>query len=88
MMPANWPRCSKAYIIVTMPSTRKNAISRSVSDTVPLIGQRSSTIPAAMPTTPEISAHQKPGTLRGINVLFGGAAMPYLKVMELASEYL
>ena len=48
---------------VTIPSTTKNAINNSVSETVPLIGQRISTMPAAMPITPEMSDHQNPGAL-------------------------
>ena len=54
---------------VTIPSTMKNAINNSVSETVPLIGQRISTMPAAMPITPEMSDHQNPGALRIQNVV-------------------
>src|ERR1700733_9388425 len=53
-----------AYMMVMMPSITKKAISTKVSDRVPLIGQRSSTSPAAMATTAESSDHQKPGALR------------------------
>ena len=52
-----------------MPSAAKKAISTNVSDSVPLIGQRIRTIPAAMAMTAEISAHQKPGALRIQNVV-------------------
>jgi len=46
----SWERCSTAYMIVAIPSTTKKAISTRVSETVPLIGQRIRTIPAAMLT--------------------------------------
>src|SRR5215469_11461314 len=67
--PDNRARCSNANISVAMPSTMKNAISTSVSETVPLIGQRISTMPAAMPTTADRRDHQKPGALRIQNVV-------------------
>ena len=51
------------------PSITKKAISTSVSDSVPLIGQTISTMPAAMAMTADNSAHQKPGALRIQNVV-------------------
>ena len=53
-----------AYMMVTMPSMTKKAISTKVSDSVPLIGRASSTTPATMAMTAENSDHQKPGALR------------------------
>ena len=52
-----------------MPSTTKNAISTSVSDTDPLIGQSSRTTPAAIAMIAEISDHQKPGAPRAMKVV-------------------
>ena len=47
----------------------KNTISSKVSETAPLIGQTSSTRPAAMASTAESSDHQKPGAWRAQKVV-------------------
>src|ERR1700733_14027723 len=58
-----------AYMMETMPSMTKKAISTSVSDIAPLSGQISSTMPAAIPMIAEISDHQNPGVYLAQNVV-------------------
>src|ERR1700722_15173260 len=67
-----------AYMMVTTPSTMKNAISTKVSDNDPEIGQSSNTTPAPMATTAETSDHKKPGALRIQNVVIR-PTMPLIK---------
>ena len=55
-------------MIVATPSITKNTISTNVSETAPPAGLASSTRPAAMPSTADSSAHQKPGACRAQNV--------------------
>src|SRR5216684_3204200 len=61
--------CSSAYMIEATPSMTKNTISSRVSETAPLIGQPSSTMPAAIPSTAETSDHQNPGAWRAMKVV-------------------
>ncbi len=56
-------------MIEAMPSITKNAISTSVSDTVPLSGENKRTRPAAMPISAEINDHQNPGACLAQNVV-------------------
>src|SRR6202050_4496434 len=58
-----------AYMIETMPSMTKKAISTSVSDIAPLSGQSNNTTPAPMPIIAEISDHQNPGVYLAQNVV-------------------
>ena len=56
-------------MMVTMPSIAKNTISSKVSDTAPLTGHPSRTMPAAIASTADISDHQKPGACRAMKVV-------------------
>ena len=47
----------------------KNTISSTVSETAPLTGHASKTIPAAMASTADSSDHQNPGAWRAQNVV-------------------
>src|ERR1700727_2001416 len=67
-----------AYMIETMPSMMKKAISTRVSEMLPLIGHSSSTMPAAMAMIAEMSDHQKPGAPRAQNVVMS-PRMPLIK---------
>ena len=62
--PDNSRLCSSAYMIEATPSIVKNTMSTKVSDSTPLSGQASSTMPAPIPSTAERRAHQKPGAWR------------------------
>ena len=61
--------CSNAYMIEATPSMMKNTISSSVSETTPLTGQSSRTMPAAVASTADTSAHQNPGAWRAQKVV-------------------
>src|SRR6185312_9972455 len=65
-------------MIETAPSTRKKAISSSVSESAPPIGRASSRRPTTIPSTAEISDHQKPGALRIQNVVIS-PMMPLMR---------
>src|SRR5450432_837016 len=51
-------------MIEATPSIAKNTISTKVSDSTPLSGHTSSTMPAAIASTADTSAHQNPGAWR------------------------
>ena len=57
----DWSRCSMRVQDRGDAFDHEERDQHSVSETDPLIGQSSSTTPAAMAISAEISAHQKPG---------------------------
>src|SRR3569833_2859359 len=67
--PDNSRLCSNAYMIEAAPSTMKNAVSTSVSDSAPPRGHTRSISPTAMPSSAETSAQAKPGAPRAMKVV-------------------